>query len=68
MNPLERLIYVIVRAAVTAYLDVLNERSKAVEEKPNDADLVRADRFADAIRLREQSDIAGQKDPTPSSR
>lgn len=66
MNPLERLIYVVVRAAVTAYLDVLEERSKAVEESPNAADHTRASRFADAIRL-QQNGTTGQKDPTPSS-
>ena len=60
---LEALAYSITRGAVRAYLDTLDERSKAKEEEPNAVDNARADRFADAVRMQRAKDNPGSKDP-----
>lgn len=46
---LESIFYAIARGVTRAYLDVLRERSTAVEELPADADRARADKFRDAV-------------------
>lgn len=64
---LEALAYAIVRGAVRAYLDVLNQRSTATEEVTNDDDKKRASHFRNAVNVglfisSEKSSIAGPKD------
>lgn len=51
---LEGLAYAVARGAVRAYLDVMEERAHALEESPNEADRLRAQRFRDAVMRQRQ--------------
>ena len=60
MTKLEKLIYIIALAFWRAYFDALMESKAASEERPNEEDRVRANRFRDAVRkLRSQGNDPG---------
>jgi hypothetical protein len=65
---LEKIAYALARGAVRAYLDVMAEGRKAVDEAPNDDDLAFADEFGGAIdRVRSEDDVSTERISAPSN-